>query len=110
MSFGQGMALCYSWKQKDSGKEFNQAELVGVEDTLGYILWAHYFMEEQGNDMDPSVLNKDNMSAILLETKCKACSTKQTKHIKVKYFYNKEKLTTGRPRLNIAQQDKCGQT
>ena len=41
-----------------------KAELVGVDDMLGYILWARYFMQEQGYDMDPSLLYQDNMSAI----------------------------------------------
>ncbi len=53
MSFGQGMAS-YSWKQKIVAKSSIEAELVGVDDTLGYILWARYFMEAQGYDMDPS--------------------------------------------------------
>ncbi len=40
MSFGQGMALSYSWKQKINTKSSTEAELVGVDDSLGYILWA----------------------------------------------------------------------
>jgi len=95
MSFGQGMAMSYSWKQKVMTKSSTEAELVGVDDTLGYILWARYFMEEQGYDMDPSLLYQDNMSAILLETNGKASSSKRTKHIKVKYFYIKEKVDNG---------------
>ncbi len=71
-------------------------ELVGVNDTLGYILWARYFMEEQGYDMDPFVLYQENMSAILLETNGKVSSTKRTKHIKVKYFYIKENVDSSK--------------
>ena len=52
-------------------------------------------MEEQGYDMDPSILYQDNMSAILLEKNGKASSSKRTKHIKVKYFYIKEKVDDG---------------
>ncbi len=44
MSFGQGMAMSYSWKQKVMTKSSTEAELVGVDDSLGYILWARYFM------------------------------------------------------------------
>jgi hypothetical protein len=72
--------------KKIVAKSSTEAVLVGLDDTLGYILWARYFMEEHGYDMDPSVLYQDNMSAIVLETNGKASSTKQTKHIKVKYF------------------------
>jgi hypothetical protein len=48
MSFGKGMALSYSRKQKIVAKSSTKAELIGVDNTLGYILWACYFMEEQG--------------------------------------------------------------
>ena len=48
ISFGQGMALRYSWKQKIMTKRSTEAELVGVDDSLGYILWVHYFMQGQG--------------------------------------------------------------
>ncbi len=48
MSFDQGMALSYSWKQNINAKSSTEAELVGVDNPLGYILWAHYFMQEQG--------------------------------------------------------------
>ncbi len=92
MSFGQGMALSYSWKQKINTKSSTEAELVGVEDSLGYILWACYFMIEQGYDVDPSLLYQDNMSAILLETNGRASSSKRTKHIKVEYFLIKDKV------------------
>ncbi len=33
-------------------KSSTKAELVGVDDSLGYILWACYFMQEQGCNMD----------------------------------------------------------
>ena len=92
MSFGQGMALSYSWKQKINTKSSTEAELVGVDNLLGYILWACYFMIEQGYDMDPSLLYQDNMSAILLKTNGRASSSKRTKHIKVKYFLIKDKV------------------
>ena len=95
MSFGQGMALSYSWKHKINTKSSTEAELVGVDDSLGYILWARYFMIEQGYDMEPSLLYQDNMSAILLETNGRASSSKRTKHIKVKYYLIKDKVDQG---------------
>jgi len=95
MSFGQGMALSYSWKHKINTKSLTEAEIVGVDNSLGYILWACYFMIEQGYDMDPSLLYQDNMSAILLETNGSASSSKWTKNIKVKYFFVKDKVNQG---------------
>jgi len=83
MSFGQGMALSYSWKHKINTKSSTEAELVGVDNLMGYILWARYFMVEQRYDMEPSLLYQDNMSAILLKTNGRTSSSKRTKHIKV---------------------------
>ncbi len=95
MSFGQGMAMSYSWKHKINTNSSTEAEIVGGDDSLGYILWARYFMIEQGYNMDASLLYQDNMSAILLETNWKASSSKRTKHIKVKYFFIKDKVDQG---------------
>ncbi len=96
MSFRQGMACsCYSWKHKIMTKSSTEAEIMGVDDSLGYILWARYFMEEQRYDMEPLLLYQDNMSAILLKMIGKASSLKRTKHIKVKYFFIKEKVDNG---------------
>jgi hypothetical protein len=62
---------------------------------LGYILWAQYFMQEQGYEMDALLLYQDNMSAILLRTNGQASSSKCTKHIKVKYYFIKDKVGQG---------------
>jgi hypothetical protein len=95
LSFGQDMVCSYSWKQKIVTKSSTKAELVGVDDSLGYILWAKYFKEGQGYNMEPLILYQDNMSTILLETNGKASISRRTKHIKVKYFYKKEKVDKG---------------
>ena len=39
MSFGRRMALSYSWKQKINTKSSTEADLVVVDNALGYILW-----------------------------------------------------------------------
>ncbi len=92
MSFGQGMTISYSWKQKINTKNSLEAGLVGVDDSLGYILWDPYFMQEQGYDVDSSFLYQDDMSAILLKTNGRASSSKRTNHISVKYFVIKDKV------------------
>jgi hypothetical protein len=87
MSLGQGMALSYSWKQKINTKSSTKAELVGVDDSLGCILWARSFIQEQGFNMEALLLYQDNMSAMLPEINGRASSSKRTKHIKLKYFF-----------------------
>ena len=78
------MAMSYSWKQKINTRSSTEAGLVGEDDSLWCILWACYL--DQGYDMDPPLLYQDNMSAIMPKTNGRANSSKQTKHIKVKYF------------------------
>ena len=98
MSLGRGMAMSYSWKQKINMKSSTEAEIVGVDDFLAYILWAIYFLQEQGYDLEPSLVYQENLSAILLEMNGKASSSKRTKHIKVKYFSRKGQDQTGQDR------------
>ena len=87
--------MSYSWKQKINTKSSTEAELVGVDGSLGCILWARYFMMEQGFKMEASLIYQDNMSVMLLETNGKTNSSKWTNHIKVKYFFIKDKVDQG---------------
>jgi hypothetical protein len=50
-------------------------------------------MQAQGYDMDALLLYQDNMSTILLKTNRETSSSKRTKHIKVKYFFIKDKVS-----------------
>jgi hypothetical protein len=57
---------CFS--HKINTKSSTEAEIAGVDNSLRYFLWARYFMQEQGYDMDAPLLYQDNMSVILLKT------------------------------------------
>ena len=75
MSFGQGMPISFSWKQQIITRSSTEAELIGVDDALQHILWCRYFLQEQGYDMEPSVIYQHNMSTMLMEKNGKArCS------------------------------------
>ncbi len=106
MSFGQGMVMSYSWKQKINTKSSMEVEIAGIDDPLGCILWVHYFMLEQGYDMDVWLLYQDNMSTILLKTNEKMSSSKCTKHIKVKYFFIKDKINQGEITIKYCPSEK----
>jgi hypothetical protein len=73
-------------------KMCNSGAILGTARKLKH----HYFMQERGYDMDVSRLHQDNMSMILSETNGKASSSKRTKHIKVKYFFVKDKINHGK--------------
>jgi len=99
MSFGQGMVVSYSWKQKQMARSLTEGEIIGVDDLLGHILWARYLMQAQFYDMKPLFLYQDNMSAILLEINRKSRSSKQTRHMNIKFFFSKEKNDNGQVRI-----------
>jgi hypothetical protein len=59
------------------------------------MLWTRYFVEGQGYGVKASILNQDNLSAILLEKNGGASSIKRTKHINVRYFFIKDRIASG---------------
>ena len=95
MSFGQGMPISFLWKQKINTRSSTEVELIGVDDALRHILWCRYFLQEQGYDMEPSIVYQDNMSAMLMEKNGKSSCSKRTKHIKVRYFFVKDQIERG---------------
>jgi hypothetical protein len=52
MSLGRGSIIGISKKQKINTRSSTEAELVGVDDVAPQMLWARYFMEEQGTKIE----------------------------------------------------------
>jgi hypothetical protein len=50
------------------------------------LLWTTYFLDAQGYRSNETILFQDNQSAILLEKNGTKSSSKQTKHINIRYF------------------------
>jgi hypothetical protein len=63
------------------------AELIGVSDNIGPVLWLRNFMVAQGFDIKKNVIYQDNMSSILLEKNGKHSSGKNTRHVDIRYFF-----------------------
>ena len=63
------------------------AKLVGVDDMMPIIHWAHHFLLAQGYVIVENLLPQDNKSSILLERNGKASSGKRTRHINIRYFF-----------------------
>jgi hypothetical protein len=95
MSLGRGSVIGISRKQKLNTKSSTECELVGVDDASPQMLWTRYFVEGQGYGVKASILNQDNLSAILLEKNGRASSSKRTKHINVRYFFIKDRIASG---------------
>ena len=89
-SFGLGIILPRSSKQKLNTKSSTEAELVGMSDSVPYSLWAVYFLRSQGYDVDHNVLFQDNQSAIKLEKNGRRSAGIKSRHINIRYFWVKD--------------------
>jgi hypothetical protein len=55
VSFGKGCFITSSGKQKLNSKSSTVAELIGVSDAIGLVLWLRNFMEAQGFEIKQNV-------------------------------------------------------
>jgi hypothetical protein len=92
---GRGALLRMCKKQKLNVRSSCEGELVGIDDVLPLILWARYFIEEQGYTVEQNIVYQDNKSTILLANNGRWSSSKRTKHIKSRYFFIKDKIDQG---------------
>ena len=79
LTFGKGAVISGSKAQKINMKSSSECELVGVGDFLPTILWARYFMEEQGYDIKQNTIHQDNESTLRLLINGKRSKTYQGK-------------------------------
>ena len=95
MTLGNGAIISKSSKQKINAKSSTEAELIAASDMSGQMLWTLYFLTAQGYNVKDNILYQDNKSAILLEKNAAMSSSQRTKHIKVRYFFMKDKVENG---------------
>ena len=91
---GRGSIISISKKQKLNTKISTEAELIGADDVMPQMLWTRYLLESQGYGIDENILYQDNMSAMLLEKNGEKSSTKNMKHINVRYYCIKYQVET----------------
>jgi hypothetical protein len=94
-SFGRGVFMTKSTKQKLNTKSSTEAELVGASDYLPNTIWATYFMEAQGHVVEDSIFYQDNQSAIRLENNGRASAGQKSRHINARYFFIKDRIASG---------------
>ena len=88
LTMGRGVLLLMSLKQKINTKISTEAELMGVDNAMNFVVWSKLFldwqMQHHNNRMKSKCLGKtnillqDNTSAIQLERYGKRSSTKRT--------------------------------
>ena len=99
MTFGTGMPINASRKQKLNTRSSTESELVGADDMAQMILWTKFFMEAQGYDVKENILYQDNKSTILLENNGKRSSGKRTRAINIRYFFLTDQVEKGNLRI-----------
>ena len=90
--FGRGALIAKFITQKLSTKSSTEAELVGCSDYLPLAILARKFLEQQGYDIQPSILLQDNQSTIRLFENGRASAGKQSRHIDIRYFFVKDRI------------------
>ena len=89
-SFGRGVVLHRSSKQKLNTKSSTEAELIGMSDSVPYNLWTVYFLRSQGIKVSSNILFQDNQSAIKLEKNGRRSAGIKSRHINIRYFWIKD--------------------
>ena len=100
LSFGKGSVYSMSSKQKLNTRSTTEAELVGINDGLSMILWTRLFLEAQGYHVTDNVLHQDNESTIKLAKNGRRSSSKQTRHIEVRYYFITDHIDRDRVRVS----------
>ena len=59
MSMVLGAAMSVSWRQELNTGSSTEAEIVGIDDALKYIIWGLYFIKEQGYEVNKKILMQD---------------------------------------------------
>ena len=62
---------------------------------MPHMLWNRYYLEALGYGIEENILYQDSMSEMLLENNRKKSSTKNQKHINVRYYFIKDRVETG---------------
>ena len=71
------------------------------------MLCKRYFLEAQVYGIDDNILYQNNIRAMLLENNRKKSIKKNTKHIKVRYYFIKYRVETGNVVIDHCPTGKC---
>ena len=87
LTLGQGAVISKSSEQKMNTKSSSETELIGVDDLLPTVLWAKYFTETQGYNVEHNIIHQDNKCTLKMLINGKKSCTPRSKHIKAKFFW-----------------------
>ena len=95
ITMGKGATSSYSRKLKLNTRSSTETELVVAAMYMPEMLWTLYFIQSQGYGAECVGLYQDNIGTQLLMKNGRFSSGKKTKHIKVKFFFIKDKVDQG---------------
>ena len=86
IGIGKGPIYVKSHAQKINSKSSSEAELIGLSDSSGQIIWVRNFLIAQGYDVPAATVYEDNMSTIAMVKNGKA-TNERTRHIAVRFYF-----------------------
>jgi len=101
MMLGKGAMYSSSCKQKLNTKSSIEAELVGNDDAMVQVLWMQHFLAAQGEYVPTTTIYQDNKSTILLEENFRASSSKQIRHLNVRYYFITDQIKKGHAKVEF---------
>ena len=89
ITIGCGALYVKSVFQKLVSKSSTEAELIGLSDTIGQVIWTRNFLEALGYRLDPATVYQDNLSTIAMVHNGSPTSHR-TRHINIRFFFVKD--------------------
>lgn len=93
ISLGKGPVYVKSGKQKIVAKSSTEAELVGLSDSIGQIIWSREFLIAQGYDLGVTTVHQDNLSTMALAQNGQS-NSERTRHINIRYFFVTDRIAS----------------
>ena len=72
---------------------------MAIDKSMGQILWSRHFLAAQGEHVPTTTIYQDNKSTILLAENGRTSSSKQTRHLNVRYFFVMDKIKKGKVKI-----------
>ena len=106
VGIGKGSVCSKSSSQKLNTKSSTEAELVGLSDSMGDLIWLRNFLKGQGyKNIGPATIGLDNRSTMQLVANGQPNSD-TTRHISIRFFFIHNRIKEDEIRLEWIPTDK----
>ena len=105
VGIGKGPVCSKSNTQRLNTKSSTEAELVGLSDSMGHVIWLRNFLTGQGyKDIGSAIIGQDNKSTLQLVENGQPNSD-ATRHIAIRFFFIHDRVRGGEIRLEWVPTD-----